>query len=161
MTVCARSTSSGSNCFFLFLAWSWRTDRSRMIRTAIEIRPDMTRRHMIASGDRGCAVPIIRLGGVCVAPASLRLRSGQALPAVVEASRLHFRLYFTWLDAFDSPRMALPSSSEGKGAYPRGQLRAIDRKSTRLNSSHVEISYAVFCLKKKKNKKNNTQSIKQ
>src|SRR5690349_22129629 len=30
-------------------------------------------------------------------------------------------------------------------ARPRGQ----DRKSTRLNSSHVEISYAVFCLKKK------------
>src|SRR6266496_2847369 len=28
---------------------------------------------------------------------------------------------------------------------------ASDRKSTRLNSSHVEISYAVFCLKKKKN----------
>src|SRR5690349_23256974 len=28
--------------------------------------------------------------------------------------------------------------------------RLIDRKSTRLNSSHVEISYAVFCLKKKK-----------
>src|SRR5690349_22196673 len=32
----------------------------------------------------------------------------------------------------------------------------VDRKSTRLNSSHVEISYAVFCLKKKK-KKNNTK----
>src|SRR5690606_39332504 len=31
----------------------------------------------------------------------------------------------------------------------------IDRKSTRLNSSHVKISYAVFCLKKKNNK--NTQ----
>src|SRR5690554_7446854 len=29
-----------------------------------------------------------------------------------------------------------------------------DRKSTRLNSSHVRISYAVFCLKKKKNKNN-------
>src|SRR5438874_10040120 len=29
--------------------------------------------------------------------------------------------------------------------------REQDRKSTRLNSSHVEISYAVFCLKKKKN----------
>src|SRR5690606_41367016 len=28
-----------------------------------------------------------------------------------------------------------------------------DRKSTRLNSSHVKISYAVFCLKKKKNRK--------
>src|SRR5439155_5607384 len=30
-----------------------------------------------------------------------------------------------------------------------------DRKSTRLNSSHVAISYAVFCLKKKKKQKNN------
>src|SRR5207302_3099799 len=30
----------------------------------------------------------------------------------------------------------------------------IDRKSTRLNSSHVKISYAVFCLKKKKKKNN-------
>src|SRR5436853_2575837 len=32
--------------------------------------------------------------------------------------------------------------------------RALDRKSTRLNSSHLGISYAVFCLKKKKNKTN-------
>src|SRR5690349_23951547 len=42
---------------------------------------------------------------------------------------------------------------------PDGSLVAqdqSDRKSTRLNSSHVEISYAVFCLKKKKKKKNNT-----
>src|SRR5688500_20165657 len=31
-----------------------------------------------------------------------------------------------------------------------------DRKSTRLNSSHLVISYAVFCLKKKKNKHSNT-----
>src|SRR5207253_8234036 len=31
-------------------------------------------------------------------------------------------------------------------------LLTSDRKSTRLNSSHVAISYAVFCLKKKKNK---------
>src|SRR5690349_22493992 len=31
----------------------------------------------------------------------------------------------------------------------------LDRKSTRLNSSHVEISYAVFCLKKKNKKKKN------
>src|SRR5437588_1952649 len=32
----------------------------------------------------------------------------------------------------------------------RSDLRNIDRKSTRLNSSHTVISYAVFCLKKKK-----------
>src|SRR3712207_7504217 len=31
------------------------------------------------------------------------------------------------------------------------QARPLDRKSTRLNSSHANISYAVFCLKKKKN----------
>src|SRR2546428_5491639 len=31
-------------------------------------------------------------------------------------------------------------------------VSSIDRKSTRLNSSHDQISYAVFCLKKKKNK---------
>src|SRR5438874_9704766 len=34
-----------------------------------------------------------------------------------------------------------------------------DRKSTRLNSSHVEISYAVFCLKKKKKKKTTKKII--
>src|SRR5688572_32712091 len=38
----------------------------------------------------------------------------------------------------------------------RGPSR--DRKSTRLNSSHSQISYAVFCLKKKKNKINKYQS---
>src|SRR5207249_6245483 len=37
----------------------------------------------------------------------------------------------------------------------RAQCEApLDRKSTRLNSSHVSISYAVFCLKKKHNNKN-------
>src|SRR2546430_7463461 len=35
-----------------------------------------------------------------------------------------------------------------------------DRKSTRLNSSHSQISYAVFCLKKKKTIKNNNNSTK-
>src|SRR5256886_12578079 len=36
---------------------------------------------------------------------------------------------------------------------------ALDRKSTRLNSSHSQISYAVFCLKKKKNSSNSTESV--
>src|SRR2546430_9160317 len=35
-----------------------------------------------------------------------------------------------------------------------GNYSVRDRKSTRLNSSHSQISYAVFCLKKKKNKTN-------
>src|SRR5688572_32554184 len=41
----------------------------------------------------------------------------------------------------------------GYGAPGKGNT---DRKSTRLNSSHSQISYAVFCLKKKKNKTNIT-----
>src|SRR5690554_7262268 len=41
----------------------------------------------------------------------------------------------------------------GWGCGFKGMLRSRDRKSTRLNSSHVRISYAVFCLKQKKKKK--------
>src|SRR5689334_23980852 len=37
-------------------------------------------------------------------------------------------------------------------------LEEVDRKSTRLNSSHSSISYAVFCLKKKKKKKKKTSN---
>src|SRR6266576_5988652 len=52
---------------------------------------------------------------------------------------------------------ALPTSRRATGCCTRqsrwtpGLPRPGDRKSTRLNSSHVESSYAVFCLKKKKN----------
>src|SRR2546430_9736018 len=48
-----------------------------------------------------------------------------------------------------SPRCARPRRSTCRS---RGGSRA-DRKSTRLNSSHSQISYAVFCLKKKKKTK--------
>src|SRR2546430_12312325 len=44
--------------------------------------------------------------------------------------------------------------ARGRAAGPAGGVAAVgvgrDRKSTRLNSSHSQISYAVFCLKKKK-----------
>src|SRR5256885_6511239 len=40
-----------------------------------------------------------------------------------------------------------------KSAVNIAAIVAVDRKSTRLNSSHLVISYAVFCLKKKKKKK--------
>src|SRR2546427_6981807 len=42
-----------------------------------------------------------------------------------------------------------------RGEQPRHHGRRGDRKSTRLNSSHSQISYAVFCLKKKKKTKDN------
>src|SRR2546427_7300137 len=44
-------------------------------------------------------------------------------------------------------------ASQLGGAAVEGAATASDRKSTRLNSSHSQISYAVFCLKKKKNNK--------
>src|SRR5690606_41821666 len=46
------------------------------------------------------------------------------------------------------------------GQRPLAQCRPLDRKSTRLNSSHVKISYAVFCLKKKKKLYVNTMKVK-
>src|SRR5438874_6843636 len=47
------------------------------------------------------------------------------------------------------PDARLPRARRGI-AVRKEPLEREDRKSTRLNSSHVEISYAVFCLKKKK-----------
>src|SRR5204863_6447734 len=46
--------------------------------------------------------------------------------------------------------VARRGKSVARHCNPPTQCLATDRKSTRLNSSHVEISYAVFCLKKKK-----------
>src|SRR2546427_2268501 len=43
-------------------------------------------------------------------------------------------------------------------AVASAKKKSRDRKSTRLNSSHSQISYAVFCLKKKKNKQYHRQS---
>src|SRR3712207_7272272 len=49
------------------------------------------------------------------------------------------------------PRARAAPPLHGGGGRPHpGHARAGDRKSTRLNSSHANISYAVFCLKKKK-----------
>src|SRR2546427_7748186 len=52
--------------------------------------------------------------------------------------------------ALESARILLNSATT---QYPAGYcvVAELDRKSTRLNSSHSQISYAVFCLKKKKN----------
>src|SRR5947209_15210667 len=61
------------------------------------------------------------------------------------------RLKYYISDAFKLPGRKLPDPF---GPRPG----RIDRKSTRLNSSHANISYAVFCLKKKKNPLRNTKT---
>src|SRR5437588_8609329 len=71
---------------------------------------------------------------------------------------------FPYTTLFRSRRRSSPSAS-----VPRYRLgapcsipasRRRDRKSTRLNSSHTVISYAVFCLKKKKKKENDRKKNK-
>src|SRR6266571_1646712 len=55
-------------------------------------------------------------------------------------------------------RPAPPSTTWSATAFPTtSRSRRADRKSTRLNSSHMSISYAVFCLKKKKQTTANVQ----
>src|SRR5205085_11441310 len=55
------------------------------------------------------------------------------------------------------PRMGVKSAAHSSSTSAASASfrfsRFLDRKSTRLNSSHSQISYAVFCLKKKKKKK--------
>src|SRR5438034_6285887 len=86
---------------------------------------------------RGCALLIRRFIALFAFGISL-LSSGVAIaqtpPAPVPAQALPF-----------SPRVPHVNA-------PLGDIPRIDRKSTRLNSSHTVISYAVFCLKKKKQK---------
>src|SRR5207302_4620746 len=53
---------------------------------------------------------------------------------------------------FDSEREATIERARAANVTTLVEIAESDRKSTRLNSSHVKISYAVFCLKKKKKK---------
>src|SRR5438034_6401542 len=68
---------------------------------------------------------------------------------------------FPYTTLFRSQERIWPRKAAGRSATAAKRDRAFrrgssDRKSTRLNSSHTVISYAVFCLKKKKkNKKKN------
>src|SRR2546426_5758946 len=56
-----------------------------------------------------------------------------------------------WISASIVARSVMPAGRSRPGGHAtKGWKRSRDRKSTRLNSSHLVISYAVFCLKKKK-----------
>src|ERR1035438_8128775 len=55
---------------------------------------------------------------------------------------------FPYTTLFRSENQTLRPQSQGSREAPAIHRRQVDRKSTRLNSSHLGISYAVFCLKK-------------
>src|SRR5437660_6230024 len=77
-----------------------------------------------------------------------------ALPIYVFADELrHVLVARHHYDGVSHFRHACSYSSNDIVCFVVIELAARDRKSTRLNSSHVAISYAVFCLKKKKKKR--------
>src|SRR5690606_41567289 len=86
-----------------------------------------------------------------------------ALPILVTGTHIFFEFVPFTHENFDADGNLLPHArvvmldkvEEGKEyaillSTTAGAWRYLDRKSTRLNSSHVKISYDVFCLKKKK-----------
>src|SRR5258707_12033562 len=76
-------------------------------------------------------------------------------------SILDLPCYGAWRgDDFSPGTMAFQHPAIGRCDALPGQEGKRDRKSTRLNSSHANISYAVFCLKKKK-KKNMNHALRQ
>src|SRR5438105_11645663 len=81
-------------------------------------------------------------------PYTTLFRSKALLPAIL-ADQTHMRLV--------APR--LPKVVERRGVNREECCHCSDRKSTRLNSSHEWISYAVFCLKKKNSVKHTTNEL--
>src|SRR5262245_65115024 len=63
--------------------------------------------------------------------------------------------YTTLFRSYASIDASIDPGSACRAAISSSVGRTPDRKSTRLNSSHLGISYAVFCLKKKKNRRKN------
>src|SRR6267378_3454461 len=86
---------------------------------------------------------------------TLEFCAGEFKPASFKAGRTlpHYFTYDRIISGESHLRLLHLSCSRGSGVAEQDLFfhfieRAGDRKSTRLNSSHVEISYAVFCLKK-------------
>src|SRR3712207_8669104 len=82
----------------------------------------------------------------------LHLGAGFVLVTEEALLRSDLRALRAWLDAqpewSDLPFVLLTSRGGGLERNPAAERFLEDRKSTRLNSSHANISYAVFCLKK-------------
>src|SRR3712207_6884361 len=71
-------------------------------------------------------------------------------PARLLVPHLYFWKSAKWVRGLRLTTSDIPGFWESLGYHNYGDPWREDRKSTRLNSSHANISYAVFCLKKKK-----------
>src|SRR2546426_8018153 len=63
------------------------------------------------------------------------------------------------LENAPAPQHVVDQEQSTRSQLGHDDVERLDRKSTRLNSSHLVISYAVFCLKKKKNKRTITSDL--
>src|SRR5713101_383438 len=90
--------------------------------------------------------PAIRLaGGQIVAVCARHLERAQATAAQFGVKRAYDRVADLVASDLDAVFVSTPEAEQASVV-----AEALDRKSTRLNSSHMSSSYAVFCLKKKK-----------
>src|ERR1022692_5018995 len=80
----------------------------------------------------------------------MRLSERVVFAFFFSSRRRHTRLQGDWSSDVCSSDLCSPAYCAGPYAAAEGCQAHTDRKSTRLNSSHLVISYAVFCLKKKK-----------
>src|SRR5205085_11356067 len=102
-------------------------------------RPQRSARHTLSLHD---ALPIFIVGQ---APGEIGHRVGVRLPRIRAAAEAAAKI----LNLPEKIRFG--KSNDGRilrASLPRREMTRTDRKSTRLNSSHSQISYAVFCLKK-------------
>src|SRR3712207_8453892 len=95
------------------------------------------------TGVQTCALPISALASLVLASLARALR--QAVPS--QPQRPQYASPSS--AAYHTPPRSYPSACH---TNPHAGHSISDRKSTRLNSSHANISYAVFCLKKKYNR---------
>src|SRR5690349_23874673 len=84
-------------------------------------------------------------------PYTTLFRSGMRVGDIPAVGARHFQCAAVERGRAGHRKLAAQAHRQGacRGLRVVATYSGVDRKSTRLNSSHVEISYAVFCLKKK------------